>query len=66
MNGLGVLIFFRYLLLLGIGRTPYKAMFGTDPKVGLSITVLSAAAMEEVNTEEQLQQALAEIQPPSG
>lgn len=42
----------------GIGRSPYMAMFGTEPKLGLSTTTLPSAVSSVLHTEEALETAL--------
>ncbi|XP_076040906.1 uncharacterized protein LOC143025317 [Oratosquilla oratoria] len=46
----------------GINRTPYKAMFGEDPKVGLTSSSLPPEILERLKSEDDL---LAVLQPPS-
>jgi len=38
----------------GIKRAPYKALFGTDPKVGLSSTSLPAEVLQTLHSEDDL------------
>ena len=38
----------------GIKRTPYKAMFGCDPKVGLTSSCLPSEVIERLQTEDDL------------
>ena len=42
----------------GIGRTPFEAMFGTSPRLGLLTWRLPAAVSAKLETEEQLRQLL--------
>ncbi|KAK4326283.1 hypothetical protein Pmani_003149 [Petrolisthes manimaculis] len=46
----------------GINRTPYKAMFGEDPKVSLTSSILPPEILERQYSEDDL---LAVLQPPS-
>lgn len=38
-----------------IGRTPYRALFGNDPKLGLKSTKLPDSVIKELRTEEELE-----------
>ena len=40
----------------GIGRSPFKAMFGTDPVMGVEALGLEKELTEGIETEEQLEQ----------
>ncbi|XP_043462827.1 KRAB-A domain-containing protein 2-like [Leptopilina heterotoma] len=42
----------------GIKQAPYKAMFGTDPKVGLSTSKLPSDIIKKIRTEDDLQDVL--------
>ncbi|KAK9876338.1 hypothetical protein WA026_012646 [Henosepilachna vigintioctopunctata] len=44
-----------------IARTPYKALFGEDPKLGLSSTYLSKNIISKLENEEDLQKLFEEI-----
>ncbi|XP_063827754.1 uncharacterized protein LOC135077121 [Ostrinia nubilalis] len=44
-----------------IARTPYKALFGEDPKLGLSSTYLSKNIISKLENEEDLEKLLEEI-----
>lgn len=39
-----------------IGRSPYRALFGCDPKVGLSSSGISKGLLEKISTEEDLEE----------
>lgn len=45
----------------GIRRSPYQAMFGCDPNVGLSTMCLPNDAIQDINTEEELEDLLNSI-----
>ncbi|KAK9685750.1 hypothetical protein QE152_g37704 [Popillia japonica] len=38
-----------------IGRTPYRAVFGSDPRVGLKSTNLPESVIKQLRTEEDLE-----------
>ncbi|KAK9728639.1 hypothetical protein QE152_g17085 [Popillia japonica] len=44
-----------------IGRSPYRALFGTNPKVGLSSTNLPSEIITTLETEEDLNGVLSEL-----
>ncbi|KAK7097805.1 hypothetical protein V1264_004730 [Littorina saxatilis] len=44
----------------GIGRSPFKALFGTEAKIGLRSTTLPDGIIDLIETEEELQKALVE------
>ncbi|XP_060848321.1 KRAB-A domain-containing protein 2-like [Rhopalosiphum padi] len=46
-----------------IGRSPYKALFGCDPKIGLSSSNLPSEIIKKLTTEEHLEEILNNIQP---
>ncbi|XP_029341461.1 KRAB-A domain-containing protein 2-like [Acyrthosiphon pisum] len=46
-----------------IGRSPYKALFGCDPKIGLSSSNLPSEIIKKLTTEEHLADILNNIQP---
>uniref|UniRef100_A0A2H8TQZ8 KRAB-A domain-containing protein 2 n=1 Tax=Melanaphis sacchari TaxID=742174 RepID=A0A2H8TQZ8_9HEMI len=46
----------------GTKHSPYEAMFGTPPKIGLTSSLLSANIIAKLKTEEELQVALESIQ----
>ena len=50
----------------GIGQTPYKAMFGVEPKIGLRSSVLPDEILNRLVTEEDLRNAYDERSQPSG
>jgi hypothetical protein len=45
-----------------IGRSPYKALFGCDPKIGLSSSNLPLDIIQKMNTEEHLEEILNKIE----
>lgn len=47
-----------------IGRSPYKALFGHDPVIGLSSTYLPRDPLSKLENEEDLQQVLINENPP--
>ncbi len=46
----------------GIKRTPYEALFGCKPKVGLSTSFLPKDVLKDINTEEQLEKVIESVQ----
>ncbi|XP_029341510.1 KRAB-A domain-containing protein 2-like [Acyrthosiphon pisum] len=46
----------------GTKHSPYEAMFGTPPKIGLTSSLLPANIIEKLKTEEELQVALDSIE----
>ncbi|GFS60703.1 KRAB-A domain-containing protein 2 [Trichonephila clavipes] len=46
----------------GIKRTPYEALFGCKPKVGLSTSFLPEYVLKDINTEEQLEKIIESVQ----
>ena len=46
----------------GTKHSPYEAMFGTPPKIGLTSSLLSENIIAKLKTEEELQVALESIQ----
>lgn len=45
-----------------IGRSPYKALFGCDPKIGLSSSNLPSEIIIKLTTEEHLEEIVNNIQ----
>jgi len=45
----------------GIKRSPYMAMFGTDVKIGLSSSLLTAETVEKLTTEQELEEILQSV-----
>ncbi|GBM61296.1 hypothetical protein AVEN_9570-1 [Araneus ventricosus] len=46
----------------GIKRTPYEALFGCKPKLGLTTSFLPEEVLKDINTEEQLEKVIESIQ----
>lgn len=45
----------------GIGRSPYEAMFGQKPQLGITTSELPPEILDNIETEEQLEEALNQL-----
>jgi hypothetical protein len=53
-----IIFYMIFFQLLGIGRSPYKAIFGTEPKLGIDKTGLPEDVTSLIYNEQQLATAL--------
>ena len=45
----------------GIGRSPYEAVFGCKPRIGITTSQLPPEVLDKIETEEQLEAALKQL-----